>query len=414
MLVYVFCNVIIIFTLLVVNYAQECKPCEKGTSTEYNRLDDLGQLIKVQKQECVKCDPLSYSASEGATSCTQCPSGKSTREYGSKSKDNCKGIGDLCQPGYFSTDGSSARCEMCPKGTWKSSQCADILTCCRCVSGTTTSSGSTSISDCGVFPTSAPSPFPLPLNCPKGKEQLLGSCQPCDFGTYGRWDEKKKIHVCTPCPDGFTTGISGALTKDDCSVKVVCSPGHYLLTSDEPGGDDTSGDAAEKKEEDAPKKNSKTIAIIAGSVIAVVMSIIIAAAVYCYINRGQSSPQIGGMADREDNRESIEFGHMDDHYRHDDHFSSSEYRSPPILSQAPPQPSFDMKSLQDDPAVAAAARRMSQRMSISATNQQTLAFPSSAVVAAATRMSISRGPVHSASAAQVPAKRRSISAPRSR
>lgn len=222
-----------------------CTQCPAGTSSS-TTANGIG---------CSICAKGTYS-SAGATSCTSCPSGKTTISTGATSSSSCvypesccdnlnkttgctTGIQSVstqtcktcaskygtgcstcsitacegCSAGYFKPSGASA-CQLCPKGPYCPGGTATTTT--DCPPGTSTqTTGAKSASEC-VAPSTCPSGTTLYTSYPSNMCATTLECM--DSGT--------KKYYCNGCKDGYTwvTGPNG------CSP-MSCPSGKTLSTS---------------------------------------------------------------------------------------------------------------------------------------------------------------------------------------
>lgn len=430
----------IILVVAVRRSGATCEPCPPGYSNETFSGSGL------QNGKCNQCLFGFYNEHEGAKTCTQCPAGKTTLANG-KPKNGSPSASDCavlpkpetlkCTAGQF-PDPLTTSCVACPNGLWRGALCNNVLvwgesSCCSCPKGTTTlNSGAMSALMCVSIagPTTAPTQSPTKINCPLGQGPTpVGSsgalaCLPCDFGTYGRLDDKLRQNVCTPCPSGMTTKTNGATAEEQCDVED-CPPGKTMVRSQV--DIDTQGSNKE------PDNSAKANAMMYGGVGVALAALIVAGILgyHCYYKGkkkaelelqqnqqwedgggggwGEEGGRGGGGGDAceyYDNAEGGGHGYDDgyddnatvdgdggrggrggqgdigrpvaqrEEWEEDAQFAARkpEPKRVSVLSPVHPRSA-------DDEAIAAAARRMTQRLGqVGAPRKNSLATPSSAVL----------------------------------
>ncbi|XP_021344300.1 uncharacterized protein LOC110444201 isoform X4 [Mizuhopecten yessoensis] len=155
---------------------------------------------------CVLCAIGEFSDSERQTSCQRCPPGTTTQTRGSTHRTHCF---TLCSTGEFYDKGIDG-CGTCSLGYYQDE--VGQFSCKSCPNGQmTTDRGADSASLC----TDA---------CDVGEELTVsGTCVLCQKGTYR---DSVDLLACVPCPYGYTTLRSGAVSRLNCSV-VECPAGQY-------------------------------------------------------------------------------------------------------------------------------------------------------------------------------------------
>lgn len=200
--------------------AFDCKDCPRGWSSG------------THQQTCDECPSGTFATSRSAF-CQVCAKGKFSFE-GSSCKD--------CAPGRTSKQGV---CEDCAKGKYQSH--AGQPECLDCPSArTTTDFGQTSseaceacespnqvISSAGLCTWCDQTEYPkdgICISCPQGWDNVLlsSACTKCASG-YAATDS-----VCTACPPGFTAPAEGQSKCTSCADLSGscsgCSPGFFLTT----------------------------------------------------------------------------------------------------------------------------------------------------------------------------------------
>ncbi|KAK6170352.1 hypothetical protein SNE40_018764 [Patella caerulea] len=187
-----------------------CKSCPDGHTTsalgstnisDCFSLCEAGSYYSRSTKECVKCPRGEYQDIEGQLQCKSCPIGQTTDSTGATSISNCQ---DLC--GLGEELSVTGECVKCPVGSYRDS--LDQAYCLACPYGWTTSSvGSTSVSDCSV------------VECLSGQYRTVdNTCELCPRGTY---QPNKGETMCIACGIGLTTDNKGSVSVDECKPGPV-------------------------------------------------------------------------------------------------------------------------------------------------------------------------------------------------
>lgn len=222
---------------------QSCKSCAPGTFQPYRGATHISQ--------CRWCPRNSYSSSSASSSCTPCPSGRSSG-YGATSCVKCSS-GQVAS--FF---GNS--CRTCPSFTYVTSveTTADgtpIFDCVDCPHGTYSPPGSTSIAQCLPCQKGQPC-YSCPPNtyfvptgecksCPPGTQSLKGAtsivgCTPCPKNSARSAGSKQACKKCSSGSSAPSTGSSACKTGTKCptgtvlstsSTCISCPPGSRLIMS---------------------------------------------------------------------------------------------------------------------------------------------------------------------------------------
>ena len=211
--------------LLLTRTQPKCYSCPYGTTSPAKSSSlqacvgcNAGSYLPDDSNVCVPCDPGTYAIKNTASSCTDCPLGKTTIPGApSTMLSNSTACLSLC-PAAGQYTRINGTCAACARGFYCGTGDAAMI---QCPNGLTTVPGvaAGSLADCTIA-------------CPAGYgvETVHGTCQPCPYGTYS----PDANTACTNCPNGYTTMITGATTSSAC---VSCGPGQYLsLTIDGPTG----------------------------------------------------------------------------------------------------------------------------------------------------------------------------------
>ncbi|XP_060568832.1 uncharacterized protein LOC132727392 [Ruditapes philippinarum] len=156
-----------------------------------------GEYRDTASNTCKKCPIGTYNSEKWVTSCKDCPLGNSTREVGATVITDCRSI---CPLGQYV--GPSNACELCPKGTYRSSAATDQCT--DCPNGLTTEEeGADSSSKCRISP------------CFAGSKYVNNQrCVECEEGTY---QPNNGSFQCIDCPFSIKyTPTTGAVSEDQC------------------------------------------------------------------------------------------------------------------------------------------------------------------------------------------------------
>ncbi|XP_052765018.1 uncharacterized protein LOC128206514 isoform X2 [Mya arenaria] len=180
-----------------------CAPCPAGTVRPLTATDD----------RCLACPVGQYRDLSSAV-CTSCPNDQITYLAGSRSISDCVAP---CTGGTISATGY-APCFACAKGYYRTSS----TTCTACGSGTSTQgTGSTSSAAC-----STSYAYALTEKCPLGtsRSDATGTCELCDYGTYGVYNTAQFENRCTSCGNLRSTFVRGATAVSMCFDK--CPDGY--------------------------------------------------------------------------------------------------------------------------------------------------------------------------------------------
>ncbi|WAQ97075.1 SVEP1-like protein [Mya arenaria] len=178
-------------------------PCPAGTVRPLTATDD----------RCLACPVGQYRDLSSAV-CTSCPNDQITYLAGSRSISDCVAP---CTGGTISATGY-APCFACAKGYYRTSS----TTCTACGSGTSTQgTGSTSSAAC-----STSYAYALTEKCPLGtsRSDATGTCELCDYGTYGVYNTAQFENRCTSCGNLRSTFVRGATAVSMCFDK--CPDGY--------------------------------------------------------------------------------------------------------------------------------------------------------------------------------------------
>ena len=217
-----------------------CELCPAGTYTR--GLENNGAI----PTSCQPCSAGTYSAIEGATWCSYCPS-HSTSVEGATDISFC-----TCEDGYYNTDKVTVNCvPHCQAGQrWTGTECVDCAAgtyssssgateCYRCFYGSISEAGATSCTSCPEgFSTSALGSDTCDI-CAAGYEGDGTTCTICSAGTYsnaltnrtcmpcaiGTYISTDGGSSCTACPTGYTTETTGSSDVEACRI---CSEGYIM------------------------------------------------------------------------------------------------------------------------------------------------------------------------------------------
>jgi len=196
------------------NLRTDCK-CEEGYEGENgepcNACRQGWYKNSIGASPCQACAKGKYKPGEGAGECIDCPAYSTTSSSGSTHISDCK-----CRMGYTGPDGGS--CTICGSGKYKA--IIGSSDCIGCPANSNSPNGSTQSSDC---------------KCDRGfSGPDGGQCTACQAGTYktkigsssckqctkGEYKPDAGSGVCETCPPYTTTSSSGSTHISDCKCDV--------------------------------------------------------------------------------------------------------------------------------------------------------------------------------------------------
>ncbi|KAL5246604.1 hypothetical protein ACHWQZ_G018723 [Mnemiopsis leidyi] len=191
-----------------------------------------------QVQGCRQCSEGTYNSGGTTSSCYNCPTGKTVAAGSGTSQSDCYWI--PCPAAHYLDQVQG--CRQCSEGTYSSGGTAS--SCSNCPTGKTVEAGSgTSESDCTWIPCPAAHYLDQVQGCRQCSEGTYSSggttssCYKCSAGTY----RDSTVTICTKCAENSITEQSGAASCTSCPAGTVsneertqcvkCSAGTYRDTT---------------------------------------------------------------------------------------------------------------------------------------------------------------------------------------